>query len=55
MVHEALNLLGIDEAGLNASDRALLGTIANKFRGGPVGLGTLAASLSEEEATYRRI
>ena len=51
VVHEALNLLGIDEAGLNASDRALLGTIANKFRGGPVGLGTLAASLSEEEAT----
>lgn len=51
VVHEALNLLGIDKAGLNASDRALLGTIANKFRGGPVGLGTLAASLSEEEAT----
>ncbi len=51
VVHEAFNLLGIDEAGLNASDVALLKTIAQKFRGGPVGLNTLAASLSEEEAT----
>jgi len=51
VVDEAFNLLGIDRAGLNASDIALLQTIANKFRGGPVGLNTLAASLSEEEAT----
>jgi holliday junction DNA helicase RuvB len=51
VVNEAFNLLGIDKAGLNASDMALLKTVANKFRGGPVGLNTLAASLSEEEAT----
>ena len=51
VVLEALKLLGIDEAGLNSSDIALLKTIANKFRGGPVGLNTLAASLSEEEST----
>lgn len=51
VVSEAFNLLGIDKAGLNSSDMALLNTIANKFRGGPVGLNTLAASLSEEEAT----
>lgn len=51
VVNEAFNLLGIDKAGLNSSDMALLKTIANKFRGGPVGLNTLAASLSEEEAT----
>jgi len=51
VVNEAFDLLGIDKAGLNASDIALLKTIANKFRGGPVGLNTLAASLSEEEAT----
>jgi len=51
IVNAAFNLLGIDEAGLNASDMSLLKTIANKFGGGPVGLGTLAASLSEEEAT----
>jgi len=51
VVNEAFNLLGIDKMGLNASDISLLKTIANKFRGGPVGLNTLAASLSEEEAT----
>lgn len=48
---EAFNLLGIDSAGLNSEDRNLLMTIAKKFNGGPVGLNTLAASLSEEEAT----
>ena len=51
VVNEAFKLLGVDEAGLNASDRSLLETIAKKFSGGPVGLNTLAASLSEEEAT----
>lgn len=51
LVTEAFDLLGIDSLGLNGSDRALLETIANKFNGGPVGLGTLAASLSEEAAT----
>lgn len=51
VVNKAFNLLGIDKAGLNASDMALLKTIADKFRGGPVGLNTLAASLAEEEAT----
>ncbi len=51
MVEEAFDLLGIDKMGLNASDRSILETIANKFKGGPVGLGTIAASLSEEEAT----
>jgi Holliday junction DNA helicase RuvB len=51
VVNEAFNLLGVDNAGLNASDRSLLLTIAKKFSGGPVGLNTLAASLAEEEAT----
>lgn len=50
-VEEALVLLGVDEVGLNPSDRKLLETLADKFGGGPVGLGTLAAALSEEEAT----
>ena len=50
-VHSALKLLGIDEKGLSPSDRRLLEVIADKFGGGPVGLGTLAAALSEEEAT----
>jgi len=51
VVNEAFSLLGIDTVGLNASDRSLLETIAKKFSGGPVGLNTLAAALSEEEAT----
>jgi Holliday junction DNA helicase RuvB len=50
-VHEALQLLGVDEKGLSPSDRAVLSAILDKFSGGPVGLNTLAASLSEEEAT----
>jgi Holliday junction DNA helicase RuvB len=46
-----LKLLGADEKGLSPSDRSLLEVIAKKFAGGPVGLSTLAAALSEEEAT----
>ncbi len=51
VVQKALSMLGIDERGLSHSDRALLDTIIEKFGGGPVGLNTLAASLSEEEGT----
>lgn len=50
-VDEALKLLGIDSVGLTPSDRDILHTIINKFSGGPVGLNTLAAALSEEQAT----
>lgn len=50
-VESALKLLGIDERGLSPSDRSLLNILADKFAGGPVGLSTLAAALSEEEAT----
>lgn len=51
IAEEAFGLLGIDGMGLNNSDKNLLETMAQKFAGGPVGLNTLAASLSEEEAT----
>ncbi|MEI6843194.1 MAG: Holliday junction branch migration DNA helicase RuvB [bacterium] len=50
-VEEALKLLGVDEKGLTFADREILETIINKFGGGPVGLNTIASSLSEEEAT----
>ncbi|MEX0919428.1 MAG: Holliday junction branch migration DNA helicase RuvB [Parcubacteria group bacterium] len=50
-VRLALELLGVDGKGLTPADRRLLVVMAEKFRGGPVGLGTLAAALSEEEAT----
>ena len=47
----SLDLLRIDEVGLDTLDRALLQAIVVKFGGGPVGLDTLAASLSEEKDT----
>ena len=44
----ALRLLEVDEHGFDEIDRRLLLTIIEKFSGGPVGLGSLAAALSEE-------
>ncbi len=51
----ALSLLGIDELGLSQSDRVVLETIIEKFNGGPVGLNTLSAATSEEEATIEEV
>ena len=51
----ALSLLGIDELGLSESDRQVLSVIIEKFNGGPVGLNTLAAATSEEEATIEEV
>jgi Holliday junction DNA helicase RuvB len=51
----ALELLDIDEAGLESEDRRILEILINKFAGGPVGLGTLAASASEETSTIEEI
>lgn len=48
---KAFHLLGIDEHGLTQADRAFLEVIINTFKGGPVGLSTIASSLSEDEAT----
>ncbi|MDX1616578.1 MAG: Holliday junction branch migration DNA helicase RuvB [Candidatus Promineifilaceae bacterium] len=48
---EALALLEIDELGLDNLDRRVLNTITVKFSGGPVGLETIAASISEEPDT----
>jgi Holliday junction DNA helicase RuvB len=48
---DALNLLDIDELGLNDIDRRVLHAIIEKFDGGPVGLETIAASISEEPDT----
>ena len=52
---EALALLDIDTYGLDATDRSILKTIIEKFNGGPVGLGTLAAATAEEIATLEEI
>jgi Holliday junction DNA helicase RuvB len=48
---EALDLLEIDELGLDDIDRQVLTTIIKKYDGGPVGLQTIAASISEEPDT----
>jgi Holliday junction DNA helicase RuvB len=46
--HAALDLLEVDANGFDESDRRLLRTIIDKFSGGPVGLGSLAAAIGEE-------
>lgn len=55
IVRKALNMLGVDELGLNGADRDILKTIINKFNGGPVGLNTISAALSEEQATIEEV
>ena len=52
---EALELLEVDNEGLEATDRELLRTIVHKFDGGPVGLSTLAVSLGEEPDTIEDV
>jgi len=53
--NEALSLMGIDELGLNEPDRKIIEVIIDKFGGGPVGVGTIATALSEEEATIEDV
>ncbi len=52
---EALSMLAIDQLGLDEIDRRLLDTLINKFSGGPAGLNTLAAAISEEMDTIETI
>lgn len=51
----ALNLLEVDEFGLDHVDRAILMTMIEKFQGGPVGLDTLAAALGEDAGTLEDV
>ena len=55
VAREALELLEVDEVGLERIDRELLGAIVDKFGGGPVGLSTLAVSLGEEPDTIEEV
>src|SRR5213079_1077830 len=55
IAREALELLEVDEAGLERLDRELLRTIAEKYGGGPVGLNTLGAALGEEPDTIEYV
>jgi holliday junction DNA helicase RuvB len=52
---EALDLLGVDHAGLDRLDREILRAICEKFGGGPVGLSTLAVAVGEEQDTIEDV
>ncbi len=52
---EALALLGIDELGLDMTDRKILAVISKNFNGGPVGLKSIAAAIAEEEETIEDV
>src|SRR5271170_4421694 len=49
VAQDSLRMLGVDELGLDEVDRNLMLALIEKYGGGPVGVGTLAAALSEEE------
>ena len=49
VAHDALKLLEVDEHGFDEIDRKLLRTIIEKFGGGPVGINSIAAAISEEK------
>lgn len=55
VAREALEMLGVDDRGLDEIDRGLLLTVIQKYAGGPVGLNTIAASLGEEEDAIEEI
>ncbi|MFP7169614.1 Holliday junction branch migration DNA helicase RuvB [Terribacillus sp. 7520-G] len=53
--HAALNQLQVDEKGLDHIDHKLLTTIMDQFRGGPVGLDTISATIGEESQTIEDV
>lgn len=55
LLRQSLDLLEVDPLGLDDSDRRLLITIIDKFNGGPVGIETLAATLSEDIGTIEDV
>ena len=55
VAQDALEWLGIDSAGFDEMDRKILLAILEKFRGGPVGVESLAATVNEEKATLEDV
>ena len=55
VANESLDILKIDEFGLDNTDRALLNLIIEKYDGGPVGVETIAAALSEDVRTIEDV
>ena len=55
ITNEALDMLDVDKLGLDSGDRKILMLMIEKFGGGPVGLDTLAAALSEDAGTLEDV
>ena len=55
LAREALNLLNVDKKGFDVMDRRLLETLIKKFDGGPCGIDSLAAAISEERGTIEEV
>ncbi|MCK4584541.1 Holliday junction branch migration DNA helicase RuvB, partial [candidate division WOR-3 bacterium] len=55
VVLKSLELLEVDEKGLDAMDKLILKTIIEKFNGGPVGLKTIAVAVGEEKDTIEEV
>jgi Holliday junction DNA helicase RuvB len=55
LVKKTLEMLEIDDLGLEFSDRNILETIIDKFNGGPVGIGSLSAATNEERETIEEV
>ena len=55
VAREALELLEVDEEGLDRLDRDILRAVCHKFGGGPVGLSTLAVAVGEEADTIEDV
>jgi len=55
ILHDALSILDIDHLGLDDSDRRYLSVIIDKHAGGPIGIETLAAALSEDIGTIEEV
>lgn len=53
--HEALQQFGVDDRGLDVTDRKVLSVLIHEFSGRPVGLGTLAAIVAEDERTLEEV
>jgi Holliday junction DNA helicase RuvB len=55
LANSALNQLGVDRFGLDMMDRRILSLILEKYAGGPVGIDTISAALSEERDTIEEV
>jgi Holliday junction DNA helicase RuvB len=55
MADQSLNLLDVDQMGLDAMDKRLLLSLIDKYRGGPVGLKTLAITVGEDAQTIEEL